>query len=188
MQYRLRHLVDQRLIDCVSAAAKAANWDTRVSPKAGNSKTGVVTGRGISCCLYEGNNGYCALVAEVSVDQDTGVITVTRFVASQDSGPISNPNGIANQMEGGAMQGMSRALFEEVQWDGGGVFTNDWRRYPVFKWGMPIPQIVTVPINRPDKTPLGAGECVITCAASAIGPEASPTGAFPCSTPNRAYL
>ena len=34
-------------------------------------------GRGISCVLYEGDNGYVAIVAEVEVDQATGVITVT---------------------------------------------------------------------------------------------------------------
>ena len=167
--FRLKHLVDPRLIDCVTGAAKAAAWDTRVSPKPGNSKTGVVAGRGISCCLYEGNNGYCALIAEVTVDQDTGVITVTRFIASQDSGPISNPNGLANQMEGGALQGMSRALFEEVQWDSAGVTSIDWRTFPVFKWGMKIPQMVNVLINRLDKPQMGAGECVITCAAASIG-------------------
>ena len=91
VQYRLRHLSDPRLIAVLNAAAKAANWDTRPSPKPGNPKTGVVTGRGVSCVLYEGNNGYSAMVAEVSVDQDTGNITVMRLVASQDSGPVSNP-------------------------------------------------------------------------------------------------
>src|SRR5262249_16485213 len=54
VQYRLRHLSDSRLIDVLSAAAQAANWDTRPSPKPGNSRTGVVTGRGISTVLYEG--------------------------------------------------------------------------------------------------------------------------------------
>lgn len=169
VQYRIRHLADQRLIDCVNGAATAMKWDTRPSPKPGNAKTGVVTGRGISCCLYEGNNGYCALIAEVSVDQDTGIITVTRFTASQDSGTISNPNGLANQMEGGALQGMSRALFEEVSWDSGNVLNVDWRRYPVYRLGVfPVPAIITVPINRVGKSPMGAGECVITCAGSAI--------------------
>ena len=169
VQYRIRHLVDQRLIDCVNAAANAVNWDTRPSPKPGNAKTGVVTGRGISCCLYEGNNGYCALVAEVSVDQDSGVITVTRFAASQDSGTISNPNGLMNQMEGGALQGMSRALYEELTWDQTNVLVRDWRYYSVYRLGfMPVPPVITVPINRVGKPQLGAGECVITCVGSAI--------------------
>jgi CO/xanthine dehydrogenase Mo-binding subunit len=121
--------------------------------------------------LYEGNNGYCALVAEVQVDLGTGAITVTRFVASQDSGPVSNPNGIRNQMEGGALQGMSRALFEEVKWRFGAniITSTDWASYPVYQWGMPIPAIETVLLNPSDVPQRGAGECTITLVASAIG-------------------
>lgn len=167
--FRLLHLIDQRLIDCVTGAANAYGWDTRPSPKAGNAKTGVVSGRGISALLYEGNNGYCALIAEAEVDQDSGVVAVKRLVASQDSGPVSNPNGLANQMEGGALQGMSRALREEVRWDDQGVFSVDWRSYPVFHWGDPLPEIETVIINRLDVGQMGAGECTITAAGSAIG-------------------
>ena len=110
-------------------------------------------------------------MAEVQVDQATGTITVTRFVASQDSGPVSNPDGLKNQMEGGALQGMSRALFEEVKWrTGSNVITStDWVSYPVYRWGMPIPKIDTVLMNPMDQPQRGAGECTITLVASAIG-------------------
>jgi CO/xanthine dehydrogenase Mo-binding subunit len=168
VEYRLRHLTDQRLKDVITGAAKAASWDTRPSPKPGNGKTGVVTGRGMAAVLYEGNNGYCALVAEVEVDQDSGVVTVRRFVASGDSGPVSNPDGLRNQMEGGAMQGMSRALHEEIRWNDFSITSTDWRRFPVFQFGDPIPVIETVLVNRPDKPQMGAGETTITIAAAAI--------------------
>ena len=171
VQYRLRHLSDPRLIAVLNAAAQAANWDTRPSPKLGNAKTGVVTGRGISCVLYEGKNGYSGLVAEVSVDQATGVITVTRLVASQDSGPVSNPDGLRNQMQGGALQGVSRTLHEEVKWNAGSsaITSVDWRTYPVFQFGDSLPVIETVLLNPLNVPPLGAGECTITLVASAIG-------------------
>jgi nicotinate dehydrogenase subunit B len=168
VEYRLRHLSDPRLIEVVNAAAKLANWDARPSPKPGNGKTGVVTGRGIACVLYEGNNGYSALVAEVEVDQDSGTVTVKRFVGSQDSGPVSNPDGLRNQMEGGALQGMSRALREEVKWNDFAITSTDWRRFPVFKFGEPLPVIETVLINPLDKVQMGAGECIITIVAAAI--------------------
>jgi nicotinate dehydrogenase subunit B len=42
------------------------------------------------------------MVADVEVDQDTGKIAVKRIVVSTDAGPISNPDGLRNQMEGGA--------------------------------------------------------------------------------------
>jgi nicotinate dehydrogenase subunit B len=171
VQYRLNHLSDARLIAVLNAAANAANWDTRPSPKPGNPTTGVVTGRGVSCVLYEGNNGYSALVAEVSVDQQTGNITVTRLVASQDSGPVSNPDGLRNQMEGGALQGLSRALHEEVNWDvaSGAITSLDWRTYPVLEFGDPLPVIETVVINPLNVPQIGAGECTITTVAAAVG-------------------
>jgi CO/xanthine dehydrogenase Mo-binding subunit len=170
VQFRLRHLKDPRLIAALNAAATAANWDTRPSPKPGNSKSGVVTGRGVSCVLYEGDNGYSAMVAEVSVDQDTGIVTVTRLVASQDSGPTANPDGLRNQMEGGALQGLSRALREEVKWDAatGAITSFDWRTYPVFEFGEPLPVIETVVISPLDLPQLGAGECTITTVPAAI--------------------
>ncbi|MBI3683446.1 MAG: xanthine dehydrogenase family protein molybdopterin-binding subunit [Acidobacteria bacterium] len=168
VEYRRRHLTDSRLIDVLNAAAKAADWDSRPSPKPGNARTGVVTGRGISCVLYEGDNGYCALVAEVQVDQETGRIVVKRLVASQDSGPVSNPDGLRNQMEGGVLQGMSRALREEVRWDEQAITSTHWRTYPVYQFGEPLPVVETVLVNRPDQPHMGAGECTITTVAAAI--------------------
>ncbi len=79
--------------------------------------------------LYEGDNGYTALVAEVDVNQDTGVVQAKRLVVAQDVGPISSPNGVRNQLEGGALQGLSRALGEEVTWDDQKITSVDWNTY-----------------------------------------------------------
>ncbi|MGH9201930.1 MAG: xanthine dehydrogenase family protein molybdopterin-binding subunit, partial [Vicinamibacterales bacterium] len=76
IEYRLRHLRDPRLIDVVKAAAKGAGWQTRPSPRAGRSTSGLARGRGFACVLYEGDNGYCAMVAEVEIDQGSGQINV----------------------------------------------------------------------------------------------------------------
>jgi nicotinate dehydrogenase subunit B len=168
VQYRLRHLSDPRLIDVLNAAAEGAGWETRPSPKPGNGGNGIATGRGIACVLYEGNNGYCAMVAEVQVDRSTGRVVVTRMVTSQDSGPVSNPDGLRNQMEGGALQGMSRCLREEVTWDDQKITSIDWVTYPVFRFGEPLPVIESILLNRLDKPQMGAGECTITLAAAAI--------------------
>ena len=94
VDYRLRHLADPRLIRVVEAAAKLSNWEKRPSPRTGNARTGTVSGRGISCVLYEGNNGYCAVVAEVEVNQGTGAIVVKNLYIANDCGPISNPDGL----------------------------------------------------------------------------------------------
>jgi CO/xanthine dehydrogenase Mo-binding subunit len=167
--YRLRHLSDPRLSEVVKAAAKAANWDARPSPKPGNSRTGVAMGRGISCVAYERDNGFAALVAEVEVHQDSGKIVVKRMVISNDCGPISNPDGLRNQLEGGALQGMSRALGEEVTWDDQKVTSIDWRTFHSLPLGFEVPKIETVLLNQPDEEATGAGETSITIIAAAIG-------------------
>ena len=167
--YRLRHLSHPRLIDVLKAATKTANWDARPSPKPGTLRTGVVTGRGASLVAYEGDNGYCAMVAEVAVDQDTGAVTVKRIVLAQDCGPISNPDGMRNQIEGGVLQGMSRALMEEVTWDDQKVTSVDWRSYGSWTGWSDLPTIESVLINRPDEEATGAGETAITIVAAAIG-------------------
>lgn len=166
--YRLRHLRDPRLIDVVKEVAKAAKWDERPSPKSGNAKTGVVTGRGMACVLYEGDNGYSALVAEVEVNQETGKITPKRIVVCNDVGPVSNPDGLRNQIEGGALQGTSRALLEEVTWDDQKVTAVDWRTYRTLPLGFDVPKIETVLLNRPEEEATGAGETSITVVAAAL--------------------
>lgn len=169
LAYRLEHLEDQRLIDVLQAVAEKANWHPRPSPKTGVPRTGVATGRGIACVLYEGDNGYCALAADVEVDQDTGAIAVQRLVAGVDCGPVSNPDGLRNQIEGGTLQGMSRALVEEVTWDGEKVTSVDWGSYRSLPLGFDVPEVETVIIDRPDVEAMGAGETTITLTAAAIG-------------------
>jgi nicotinate dehydrogenase subunit B len=94
---------------------------------------------------------------------------VTRLVIAQDSGPISSPDGLRNQIEGGAMQGISRALGEEVTWDSRRITSMDWRTYHSLSVGHAAPVMEVVLINQPDAEACGAGETSITVAAPAIG-------------------
>jgi nicotinate dehydrogenase subunit B len=174
--YRLRHLSDARLKEVLSAAAKAAKWEARPSPKPNGSNgagrlqaSGVASGRGVACVLYEGDNGYVAMVAEVDVDRATGTITAKRFFVAQDCGPISNPDGMRNQIEGGALQGLSRALGEEVTWDDAKVTSVNWQTYHSLPLGFAVPTIESVLINRADAEACGAGETAITIVAAAVG-------------------
>ena len=167
--YRLRHLSDPRLKEVVTEAARVARWDARPSPRSNPPKTGIATGRGIACVLYEGDNGYVALVAEVEVDLATGKVTARRLVVAQDCGPVSNPDGMRSQLEGGALQGLSRALGEEVTWDARKVTSIDWRTYHSLSLGDAMPAVESVLINRHDVDAMGAGETAITIIAPAIG-------------------
>jgi CO/xanthine dehydrogenase Mo-binding subunit len=169
VEYRLRHLHHERVIGVLQAAARAAKWETRPSPKPGNPATGVVTGRGVACVAYEGDNGYTGLVTEVAVNQDTGQVMVKRLWVGIDAGPISNPDGLRNQAEGGALQGMSRALGEEVTWDERKVTSVDWSTYHSLPLGFEIPKIECVLVKRPDENATGAGETSITVVAASIG-------------------
>ncbi len=170
VEYRLRHLSNARVIDVLKAAAKAAKWDARPSPRSSAMrKTGLATGRGVACVAYEGDNGYTAIVTEVEVDQDTGKIAVKRIFVAIDAGPISNPDGLKNQAEGGALQGMSRALLEEVTWDEQKVTSVDWRTYHTLPLGFNVPKVDCVLLNRPEEEATGAGETSITVIAAAIG-------------------
>jgi CO/xanthine dehydrogenase Mo-binding subunit len=167
--YRLQHLTEERIIAVVKAAAKAANWDVRPSPKRDRALTGVITGRGIACVAYEGDNGYAALVAEVEVDQRSGEVRPKRFVVAHDCGPISNPEGLRNQIEGGVLQGTSRALGEEITWDDRKVTSIDWQSYTTLPLGIQVPSIESILIDRPGAKATGAGETAITLSAAAIG-------------------
>ena len=169
VEYRLRHLQSKRVIGVLTAAAKASHWDARPSPKREIRKTGVASGRGVACVAYEGDNGYTGIVTEVEVNQDTGQIAVKRVVVAIDAGPISNPDGLKNQAEGGALQGMSRALLEEVTWDDQKITSVDWRTYRTLPLGFPIPKVECVLVSQPDEEATGAGETAITVIAAAIG-------------------
>ena len=169
VEYRLKHLSHARLSAAVRAAAKAANWERRPSPRPGRAGGGRVTGRGIACVCYEGDNGYVAMVADVTVDQNTGQIQVTRLVVAQDCGPISNPDGMRNQIEGGALQGISRALGEEVTWDDRKITSVDWRSYHSLTLGIAPPAMEIVLLNQTDEEACGSGETSITVVAPAIG-------------------
>jgi nicotinate dehydrogenase subunit B len=74
-----------------------------------------------------------------------------------------------NQIEGGALQGLSRALGEAVTWDDRKVTSVDWRTYHSLSLGADIPAIESVLIDRPDSEAMGAGETTITLTAAAVG-------------------
>jgi CO/xanthine dehydrogenase Mo-binding subunit len=169
--FRLKHLRDARLIDVLKSAANAAKWESHPFPQSNHTRTGIASGRGIACVAYEGNNGYAALVADVSVDTASGRVRPRKFFVALDCGPISNPDGLRNQTEGGVLQGMSRALVEEVTWDDKRVTSNDWETYRslYLDLSFELPTIDISLLNRTDVPATGAGETAITVVSAAIG-------------------
>jgi CO/xanthine dehydrogenase Mo-binding subunit len=172
VEFRVKHLSHARVKAALQAAAKTAAWQTRPSPVGAAFRrpaSGVASGRGVACVAYEGDNGFVAIVADVDVTLASGAVRVKRLVIAQDSGPISNPDGLRNQLEGGALHGLSRALVEDVSWDAQRVTSVDWRTYPTLSMGFEAPVIETVLINNVSEDACGAGETTITVVAAAVG-------------------
>ncbi len=165
VQFRLRYLNgDVRPTDALRAAAKQAQWKERPSP-APVSAGSKVTGRGVA--VANRANTITAAVAEVEVDKTTGKVTVKKVTFAHDCGLIVNPDGLKNQIEGNIIQGVSRTLLEQVQFDATGIKNLDWASHPIITFA-DIPEIDIVLINRPEMGPLGGGEPSISPVPGAI--------------------
>jgi CO/xanthine dehydrogenase Mo-binding subunit len=165
IEFRQRHLAEnKRGSECLKAAADKAQWEKRPSPAPASSGN-IAKGRGVA--VTQRANAYVAAVADVEVNRTTGRVVVPRIVCSHDCGLIINPDGVNNQIEGNVLQGVSRALFEEVTFDANGVTSLDWQSYPILKF-TDVPEIEIVLINRPEMPALGAGEPSIIPVPAAI--------------------
>jgi CO/xanthine dehydrogenase Mo-binding subunit len=145
LAFRLRHLKDTRAQDVVRAVAKRANW--RPDRKAGR-------GYGLGFARYKNTGAYCGVVAEVEGDQD---ISVKRLTIAVDVGEVINPDGVINQIEGGAIQATSWVLKERVRFDHQRITSNSWTAYPILRFSE-VPEVQVELIERPEAEPLGAGE------------------------------
>ncbi|CAN7771674.1 molybdopterin-dependent oxidoreductase [Variovorax sp. LjRoot290] len=94
-------------------------------------------------------------------------MSVKRICVAQDCGQIINPDGVANQVEGGALQTVSRALMEEVTWDRTKVTSVDWATYPILRT-TDMPRVDIDLIEQPAAAPWGAGEASPTVIPAAI--------------------
>lgn len=165
VQYRLSLPVNApRTHDVLKAAAVKAGWMTRPSPSPLSGES-TARGRGVACSNREGT--IVAAIAETDVDRKTGKISVRRITVAQDCGMIANPDGVKNQIEGNVLQGVSRTLFEEVQFDATGLQSIDWGSYRTLRFE-DLPEVEILLINRPELGFLGVGEAAIIPIPAAI--------------------
>jgi CO/xanthine dehydrogenase Mo-binding subunit len=143
--FRLRHLSDRRAQDVIRTVARRANWKP-------DKRTGV--GYGLGFARYKNTGAYCAVVAEVEGAED---ISVKRLTIAVDVGEAINPDGVVNQIEGGAIQATSWVLKERVRFDNERITSNAWSSYPILRFSE-VPEVQVELIARPDMEPLGAGE------------------------------
>lgn len=166
-EFRLRYIKDPRAVAVIQAAMKRANWQTRagINPTPGGGD--VAKGRGIAYVRYNNATTYVAAVAEVDVNRKTGEVRVTRVCVGHDCGQIINPDGLANQIEGGVIQTVSRTLMEQVEWNNTQVTSVDWATYPILRFP-DVPRVEVDMINVPGEVSWGAGEPTATAIPAAI--------------------
>lgn len=142
---RLRLLKDERARDVIRAAATRAGWKPARRPGVGH---------GIGFGRYKNTGAYCAAIAEIEGAED---IRVRRLTLAVDVGEAINPDGVINQIEGGAIQATSWVLKERVRFDRQRITSTSWSEYPILRFSE-VPDVEVELIQRPDVDPVGAGE------------------------------
>lgn len=155
LAFRLANLRDERARAVLQRAAAMAQW---------GSEPPVGMGRGIAHARYKNTGAYCAIVAEVAVEDEP---RCRHLWIAVDVGEAINPDGVANQIEGGAIQATSWTLKEQVSYDDSGVTSRSWESYPILRFSE-VPAVTVEIIHRPDLPPLGAGETAQGPVAAAI--------------------
>lgn len=143
--FRLRHLRDERAKDVVRAAARRAAWKPQ-------KQTGI--GHGVGFARYKNTGAYCAAIAEIEGAED---IRVKRLTLAVDVGEAINPDGVVNQIEGGAIQATSWVLKERVRFDRTHIMSTSWTDYPILTFSE-VPAVDVEIIQQPEIEPVGAGE------------------------------
>jgi CO/xanthine dehydrogenase Mo-binding subunit len=152
VEFRLAHLKDERGRAVIQKAAEAAGWNAWKRPEG--------RGHGIAYARYKNIGAYCAVVAEVEASGRE--LRCTRIVAAVDVGLIVNPDGVANQLEGGCIQAASWTLKEELKPNA----TASWEDYPILRFSE-VPKVEVHLLNNAHPS-LGAGECTMGPVAAAI--------------------
>ena len=102
---------------------------------------------------------YSAQVAEVSVDEETGEVTVHKVWASHDCGRALNPVSVEGQIIGSVWMGMGQALTEEMVWKDGMLMNPGLLEYRSPS-SVESPEVEAIIVESIDpEGPFGAKEC-----------------------------
>jgi CO/xanthine dehydrogenase Mo-binding subunit len=93
-------------------------------------------------------------VAEVEAETD---IRVRRLTVAVDVGRVVNPDGVRNQIEGGAVQAASWTLTERVRFNRRRVTSDTWESYPILRFSQ-TPDVSVTIVDSGDEKSVGAGE------------------------------
>jgi nicotinate dehydrogenase subunit B len=156
VEFRLAYTTDARARAVIEMAVERSGW--RKSPR----REGA--GWGLGFARYKNTGAYCAVVADIAAEEE---IRVSRLTIAVDVGTVINPDGVINQIEGGAIQAASWALKEAVRFDRERITSDSWESYPILRFSE-VPEVETIIIPS-DQPSVGAGEGSLGPTAAAIG-------------------
>jgi nicotinate dehydrogenase subunit B len=157
VDFRLTHQRDPRARRVIEEVARFSGWAERPG------REGV--GFGVGFARYKGTSGYCAAVAQVEADTS---IRLRKLWLAVDVGRVINPDGVVNQVEGGAVQSASWALRERVRFDRSAITSTAWDTYPILRF-TEVPEVAVQLVDAPGERETGAGEVAQGPVAGAIG-------------------
>lgn len=151
--FRHRHLLDDaRALHVLASAAKISGWQPDD------------LSLGLAYARYKNTGAWCCVVAQVQLLEK---VVVRHLWIAADVGLVINPDGVLNQLEGGAIQATSIALLENAQFATDPSVPCDWANYPIIKFSE-VPK-VTIEICASTQASLGAGEAATAPVIAAIG-------------------
>jgi len=148
------------------------------------------TGLGTAYFVY----AFATHIAEVEVDTRTGEVRVLRMTCAHDIGRAINRDGVEAQVEGGVLQGVGYARYEDFRTEQGRVLTSTLTTY-IVPTAADAPEVDLVLVEEPwSKGPYGAkgiGEPALIPAAAAVANAVGDALGFPVSeiplTPERVW-
>ncbi len=169
IEFRLRHLRDERARELVTATAARAGWMAHTRPQQQTPEStpvgDLLKGQGFAYARYVHSRfpgfgaAWSAWVADVEVNRTTGEVHVSRVVVGHDAGLMVNPAGVRHQIHGNVLQTTSRALKESLPLETRTSLpaSREWGSYPILSFrDVPVIEVMTMP--RPGEPPLGVGE------------------------------
>jgi isoquinoline 1-oxidoreductase beta subunit len=135
-----------RLRNVLEIASKNAGWGKKLTK-----------GSGMGIAGYFTFDSYVAHVAEVSVDKKNGKLTIHRFSSAVDCGQVLNSDGVKAQTEGAIIDGLSAAMFQEINIKEGSTVEDNFTNYGVLRMN-DSPKDISVHIIKNNFAPTGMGE------------------------------
>jgi CO/xanthine dehydrogenase Mo-binding subunit len=160
LDYRLRHLQDERGIAVLKQLADMCGWYQRPTETTGE-------GWGLGFARFKNRSSYVGVAMRVAVAADTGAIRLLQAKAVCDAGLIVNPDGASAQIEGSIVQSASWTLKERVRFSPDKKQSLDWASYPILRFDE-IPDVEVAFVQRDDEPSLGVGESAQGPTAAAI--------------------